>query len=243
MIAYRISAIRDRSLKIIRVPFVVVMLLVVALGQNPQLHTTAGSRFPTVIFTSVLWTAEPSYYSIAIDSTGTATYQSAPDSIGKTGVPYTIEFQVTDRTRRITFNVARQLDYFGEKTQASLSSPQSNSVRTLAYHDSRLRNQITYSSSSDSEIEELTSVFEDISRTLEFGRRLTYFREQDHNRLASELERLQAEGTRHSLRELQAIAPVLKGIAADERVDQASRQRAEDLLNPSAHPYGDRASH
>src|SRR5207248_4615377 len=66
-------------------------------AQNPQLHTKIGSSFPTVIFTSVLWSADPSYYSIAIDSTGTTTYQSAPDSIEKTGVPYMIQFQVSDR--------------------------------------------------------------------------------------------------------------------------------------------------
>lgn len=205
-------------------------------GQNPQLHTSSGSRFPTVIFTSVLWAADPSYYSIAIDSTGTATYQSAPDSIGKTGVPYTLEFQVSDRTRRITFNVARQLDYFGDKAQQVVSSPQVGSIRTLAYHDSTIRHQITYSSSSDSEIDELTSVFEEISVTLEFGRRLSYFHQHDSGRLQGELDRLQASTERRSARELQAIAAVLRSIASDDRLETALRQKAEELLVPQTRP-------
>src|SRR5438067_9345288 len=141
-------------------------------AQNPQLHTKTGSRFPTVIFTSVLWSADPSYYSIAIDSAGTTTYQSAPDSIEKTGVPYMIQFQVSDRTRRTAFNVTRQLDFFREVTGDPVGSPQNGSIRTLEYHDLQLHNQITFSSSSDSAIEELVSVFEEISQTLEFGRRL-----------------------------------------------------------------------
>jgi hypothetical protein len=189
-----------------------------------------------VIFTSVLWAADPSYYSIAIDSTGTATYQSAPDSIGETGVPYTLEFQVSDRTRRVTFNVARQLDYFGDQAQQSVSSAQTSSVRTLAYHDSTIRHQITYSSSSDSEINELTSVFEEISATLEFGRRLSYFHQRESGRLSGELDRLQANASRRSVRELPVITPVLRSISADDRLETAVRQKADALLAPQTRP-------
>ena len=216
--------------------FTLFTLFPALVAQNPQLHTSSGSRFPTVIFTSVLWAADPSYYSIAIDSTGTATYQSAPDSIGKTGVPYTLEFQVSDRTRRVTFNVARQLDYFGDKAQQVVSSPQAGSVRTLAYHDSTIRHQITYSSSSDSEIDELTSVFEEISVTLEFGRRISYFHQHDSGRLRGELERLQASTERRSAREFQAIAAVLRSIAADDRLETGLRQKAEALLASQTRP-------
>jgi len=200
-------------------------------AQNPQLHTKTGSRFPTVIFTSVLWTADPSYYSIAIDSAGTATYQSAPDSIEKTGVPYTIEFQVSDRTRRTAFNVTRELDFFREAAGEPVHSPQNGSVRTLAYHDLQLHNQITFSSSSDSAIEELASVFEEISETLEFGRRLAYFHEKDNSALDAELDRLKRSADRRSLRELQAIAPILRSIVSDNRLESAPRQEAEALLN------------
>src|SRR5579864_3346462 len=74
-------------------------------SQNPQVQLNNPPRFPTIVFSSVLWTADPPYYSIAIDSSGVATYLSAPSSLEKTGVPYTIEFQATDRTRRVTFNL------------------------------------------------------------------------------------------------------------------------------------------
>jgi hypothetical protein len=200
-------------------------------AQNPQLHTKNGSRFPTVIFTSVLWTADPSYYSIAIDAAGTATYQSAPDSIEKTGAPYIVEFQVSDRTRRTAFNVTRQLDWFRERADESVASAQNASIRTLGYHDAQFHNQITFSSSSNAEIEELASVFEEISETLECGRRLAYFHKSDNSALDAELDRVQASADRRSLREFSAIAPILRSIVSDNRLESAARHKAEALLN------------
>ena len=215
---------------------ILLLAVVCSFGQNPQLHSRSGSTFPTVIFTSVLWSADPSYYSLAIDSTGTATYQSAPDSIEHTGVPYTVEFQVSDRTRRVAFTVTRELDFFREPAGEALTSAQNSSVRTLAYHDSQLHTQVTYSASPDSEIEELTAIFEGISETLEFGRRLAYFHEHERSALGGELDRLQASADRRTLRELPLIASVLRSIAADNRVESASRQKAEALLDRMPRP-------
>jgi hypothetical protein len=219
-------------------PICIVLLAVVCRlsAQNPQIDTKSGSRFPTVIFTSVLWTADPSYYSLAIDSSGTATYQSAPDSIEHTGVHYTVEFQVSDRTRRTAFNVTRELDYFREPMGEALTSARNSSVRTLAYHDSQLHTQVTYGASPDSEIEELTSIFEGISETLEFGRRLTYFHEHDRSALDGELDRLQKSVDRRILRELPVIVPVLRSIASDNRVESSARDKAEALLNRMSRP-------
>ena len=104
-------------------------------AQNPQVRPDSGSKFPTVVFTSVLWSAEPSYYSVAIDAGGTATYQSAPDTVTHTGVPYTIEFQVSDRTRRTTFNVTRQLNYFADMGTQSIGAAENVPVRTLMTFD------------------------------------------------------------------------------------------------------------
>jgi hypothetical protein len=142
-----------------------------------------------------------------------------------------IEFQVSDRTRRTTFNVTRQLDFFRDAAEESVGSPQNRTVRTLAYHDSQFHNQITFSSSSDSDIQELASVFEEISETLEFGRRLAYFHENDSSDLDAELDRLQTSADRRSLRELLAIAPILRSIVSDNRLASTPRHKAEALLN------------
>lgn len=215
------------------------MLLLVAscgsmLGQNPQLHTKNGSRFPTVVFTFVLWSANPPYYSIAIDSTGASTYQSAPDSVDKTGVPYTIEFQASDATRRTTFSIARDLNFFSGEFPTSLGFPAKEPVKTLTYHDSTFNNQITFTDSTDSRIQELASVFDEISATLEFGRRLAYSHEHAPNALASELASMKKDSQRHLLRELHAVAPILRDIAADEKLPSSTREEAQTILTTAA---------
>jgi hypothetical protein len=185
-----------------RSALVVVLTFCAALpAQNPQLRTRTGSRFPTVIFSSVLWSADPAYYSIAVESSGTATYQSAPESLERTGVPYTIKFHISDRTRRTIFNLARQLDFFRGEIQVQQVSTEKDKARTLIYHDFPLNTQLTYSGSSDSDIEELTSIFEEVSETLEYGRRLAYLQQHDRKKIASELRALQADADRHVLRE------------------------------------------
>lgn len=201
-----------------------------AVGQNPQLRTRNGSRVATVVFSSVLWNANPASYSIAVDATGAATYQSTQDSVDRTGVPYTIEFQTSDATRRITFNIARELNLFSGDFPVSLGSPQTAPVRTLFYHDIALNNRITYSESTDSQIQELTSVFEEISATFEFARRLGYLHQHDKERLEPELTRMQASAERHMLRELQAVTPALKSIALDTSLSESVRKQAEAIL-------------
>jgi hypothetical protein len=201
------------------------------LAQNPQLNTRTGSRFPTVVFTSVLWSAEPAYYSIAVDATGTATYQSAPESVGRTGVPYTINFYVSDRTRRTIFNVARELDFFRGEIEVQPVSAATDKALTLMYHDLGFTTRLTYSGSSDSDVEELTSIFEEVSETLEYGRRLAYLQQHERKKIAAELKALQANADRHVLRELQIIAPVLRGLSADSGLDADSRRMAQSLAD------------
>lgn len=196
------------------------------LGQNPQLRTKAGSRFPTVIFSSVLWSAEPAYYSIAVDAGGTATYQSAPESLEHTGVPYSVEFQVSDRTRRTVFNLVRELDFFRGEIEVQQVSNEKDPAHTVMYHDSGMSTQLAYSGSSDSDLEELTSILEEVSETLEYGRRLAYLQQHDKKKIAAEVKTLQADADRHFLRELQAIAPILRSLAADTGLDDETRRTA-----------------
>lgn len=222
-----------RSITVVRVTLVLATLMgcfASALGQNPQLQTRNGRRFPTVVFSSVLWNANPASYSIAVDATGYATYQSTQDSVDRTGVPYTIEFQTSDATRRITFNVVRELNLLNGDFPISLGSPQTTPVRTLLYHDITYNNQITYSDSTDSQIQELTSVFEEISATFEFARRLGYLHQHDKEGLEPELTRMHASAERHMLRELQAVTPALKSIALDNSLSESVREQAEAIL-------------
>jgi hypothetical protein len=199
-------------------------------AQNPQLQLKTSGQFPTVIFNAVRWNADPAYYSIAIDATGTATYLSAPEGLDQTGTPYTTEFQVSDRTRRIVLNLAQKLNYFAGSYGELQSSPETHNVYTLAYRYGSVNNQYTYSTSSDADIEELTSVFEELSQTFEFGRKLSD--DELHNRRAvgPQLDAMKAKADRHALRDLPALVPILRNLAADTSVDAAARKQASSLI-------------
>jgi hypothetical protein len=199
-------------------------------SQNPQVQAKSAKSFPIIVFSSVKWSADPSYYSVAIDSTGTATYESSPNGLDRTGVPYTIEFEVSDRTRRIAFNLAQRLDYFAGSFGESTSFPDKNQVRTLAYRYGEVRNQFTYSASSDPNIEEITSVFEELSQTFEDGRRLVYAQQHNKRAISSQLESMQKKAERHAVRELQALVPILRGVASDSELDRQVRDQAARLL-------------
>ena len=210
--------------------FVVVVYSSWLFGQNPQLHTKTGRRFPTVVFTSVLWSADPSYYSIAIDSSGTATYQSIPASQSAIGVPYTVEFQVSDRTRRIAFNLAQRLNYFIGLSDESGANPNKASVHTLAFIDEHWNNQFSYSNSTDPDVEEITSVFEELSETFESGRKLAYLQRHDKSTIQTELQNLQNQTERRRIREFQSLAPILRSLTSDPTIEAGARSQAAALL-------------
>ena len=199
-------------------------------GQNPQLRLKSAGRFPTVIFSSVRWNADPSYYSIAIDSSGTATYQSSPKGMEEDGVLFTIEFHVSDRTRRIAFNLAQRLDYFAGGFGESRSTPDQNNVHTLAYRYEGVSNQFTYSASSDPDIEELTSVFEELSQTFEYGRKLNDLEVHNKKGIQPQLEAMRTRAERHALRDLPALVPILRGLASDASLDASVRKQAATLI-------------
>lgn len=201
-----------------------------AFAQNPQLQLKTSGQFPTVIFNAVRWNADPSYYSIAIDATGTATYLSAPEGLDKTGIPYTTEFQVSDRTRRIVLNLAQKLDYFAGSYGEMQSSPETNNVYTLSYRYGNVNNQYTYSTSADADLEELTSVFQELSQTFEFGRKLSEYELHNRRAIGPQLDAMKTKADRRALRDLPALVPILRNVAGDASVDAVARKQASSLI-------------
>src|SRR5262249_20266887 len=135
-----------------------------------------------------------------------------------------------DRTRRATFNLARNLNFFREMESTPAGPPDRSKVRTLAYHDLGFSTQVTYGYVADPDVLEITSILEEASETLEFGRRLNFFHDHDRKALNSELIRMHERLERHRLRELQALAPALRNIVSDTSVESSAREQAQELL-------------
>lgn len=207
----------------------VVLLSCCAAAQNPQVHPR-DQKIPTVTFTLANWRANPSYYSIAIGSAGDATYQSAPDSLQRTGVPYSVEFQATRATRDRIFALVEKLNRLQGISGTEARTAEKSSIKTLTYRYADVSHSVSYHKAPNKGIEQLTVLFQRISATLEFGRRLNYLAQYDPQGLRAELKRLQAKAKRGSLLETQALAPVLKAISSNGRLSPTVRQTANALV-------------
>jgi hypothetical protein len=130
--------------------------------------------------------------------------------------------------------VVHGLDFFRGEVPVQPVSTVNDTARTLTYHDLSFSTQLAYSNSSNSDIEELTSIFEEVSETVEYGRRLAYLEQHDKSRIPAQLKALKTDADRHFVRELQAIASVLKGLVADTGLDAESRRTAQALLDRSS---------
>ena len=73
-------------------------------------------------------------------------------------------------------------------------------------------------------------MFQDLSATLEFGRRLDYYHHYQKLALDEELRSMESMQHNKNLVELSAVAPILQTIAHDSTVMNVSRARALRLL-------------
>ena len=78
-------------------------------------------------------------------------------------------------------------------------------------------------------MQELTNLFQNMSTTLEFGRRLDYDHRYQKLALDEELKRMEDMAKGNSLEEIQAVEPILRRIAADPSVINVVRARAQRL--------------
>lgn len=214
----------------------------IASAQNPQLETKNGRQFATVVFSQALWNASPPYYSIAIDSTGNATYQSTPQSMEKTGVPYTTEFLASAAVRDSVFRLVQELNFLKLSSKDMQDLPAVESIDTLVFREGQTVNEITYHSSHNLRIQRLTSLFQSIAATLDFGRQLALMHQHGNAGVAAKLREMQEMAEQGRLREVQVVSPILNEIASDSTLDRVSRQRATSILSDAQHLSAESAS-
>jgi hypothetical protein len=82
-----------------------------------------------------------------------------------------------------------------------------------------------------SPIQQLTSLFQNVSATLEYGRRLSYYHRYQKLALDDELKHMEDQARRGELAELQAVQPVLQQIYDDSSVLNIVRARAQRIMS------------
>ena len=189
-------------------------------------------RSPAVSFTLDFPNSNPSHYEITIfkDGKGSYTSNGQLSHDAQPADPEVLEFAISDQVRQQVFDLAKRAHYFNGKIDSGRTNIANTGAKTLAYRDGDKLTSATYNYSPSVPVEELTSIFQNLSTTLEFGRRLTFFHKYQKLALDEELKNMEELRRDGSLGDIQAIAPVLNEIANDHSVMNVSRARAMRLL-------------
>lgn len=198
-------------------------LCLAAVGQQPPASVTFKLDFPG---------ADPSHYEVVIASDGKGSYVSKEKSDDKSDPSDLAPFQfvISEKIRTQVFDLARKSHYFTGKIDSGHKNLANTGAKTLAYKDATHDSQATYNYSTLQPIAELTSIFQNLSTTMEFGRRLVYLHKYQKLALDDELKRMEDLQRENELGDVGAVAPVLKDIANDSSVMNVSRARATRLL-------------
>jgi hypothetical protein len=197
--------------------------------------TFAGSQTedPAVVtFTIDFPTSQPEHYSIRVQSDGVARYQSSgrrsPDS--EETDSFDLDFTIAAETRQKIFDLAAKAGYFQKDVDSHHKDLAFTGKKTLAYKDARRSGEATYNYSSKPAVQEMTSLMQSLSATLEFGHRLQYDHQYQKLALDEELKRMEGLARTNDLIEVAAIQPILDQIIADQSVINVTRARAQRLL-------------
>jgi hypothetical protein len=176
--------------------------------------------------------ANPGHYEINVGNDGTGIYKSNGqlDQQSDAAEQAPLQFTLSDNVRARIFELSRQAKYFSGKLDSGRKDIANTGAKTLTYKDANHNTSATYNYSPLAPVRELTSIFEGLSITLEFGRRLAYFRKYEKLALDEDLKRMEELKRDNSLGDLQAIAPLLNDIANDKTVMNVARARALRLL-------------
>ena len=203
------------------------LVIIVSFGLSAPAQKDA-----TITFTFDFPGSVPDHYSITVDSSGHASYISG----GKKGAdsdsdePFHYDFTISDSNRARIFDLAARARYFAGDVNYAKHAVASTGTKTISYKDAQRNTQATYNYTTNQAVQQLTTIFQNISATLEFGQRLQFEHKYQKLALDEELKRMEEAAKQNGLEEVQAVAPILKQIFADSSVINVTRARAQRLL-------------
>jgi hypothetical protein len=201
--------------------------------------SSLSQQAATVTFTLDFPESNPMHYSIAVDEAGRARYECtgkvAEDSDGQA---YRSEFEVSQGNRERIFNWAKQARYFAGRIDSGNHKLANTGAKVLSYQDGQRSYVARYNFSNLAAVQQLTTLFQNMAGTLEFGWRLAYYHRYQKLALDDELKRMEAEARHNELSEIQGVAPVLQEIFDDTSVINGVRARAKELMEMGSRAAG-----
>jgi hypothetical protein len=194
----------------------------------------------TISFSLDFPNSSPEHYSIAVQSDGHTHYESSgkisADSDARDD--YQTDFTLSDSARTRIFELAAQAHYFSGKVDSGNKKLAFTGAKKLVYKDGQRSSSADYNYSQQPPVQQLTTLFQSLAATMEFGRRMTYFHRYQKLALDDELKRMEDQAKRGELAELQAVSPVLKEIYDDTSVINVVRARARRITEMQPLPPG-----
>jgi hypothetical protein len=190
----------------------------------------AAQQVATVSFSFSFPGSDPERYQIVVPSNGFANYSSNGKlTAASDNDDFRLDFQIDDSTRNKIFELTKKAGYFDHELD-SKKKVASTGEKTLTYTAGEKTSRRTYNYSTIAPVQQLTQIFQDLSTTLEFGRRLEYYHRYQKLALDEELKRMEDIQRDNGLGEVSAIAPILNQIVADSTLINPVRARAQRIL-------------
>jgi len=192
----------------------------------------AASDRASISFSLDFPNSSPEHYEISVQSDGKTHYVSSgrisQDSDARDD--YETDVALSEATRTRIFELAAQAHYFSGKVDSGNKKLAFTGAKKLVYKDDQRNSSAEYNYSTQPAVQQLTNLFQSVSATLEFGRRLTYYHRYQKLALDDETKRMEDQARRGELAELKAVAPILQKIYDDTSVMNVVRARALRII-------------
>jgi hypothetical protein len=199
------------------------------------LWTTSSwaAELATVTFSLDFPNSVPEHYTISVASDGQAHYSCTAriSDQSEDRDNYSSDFTVSDATRARIFELASQARYFSGKIDSGNRKVAFTGKKKLVYAAGQRTNSGEYNYSSVAAVQQLTTLFQDMEATLEFGRRITYEHRYQKLALDDELKSMEDAARSGSLAELMAVKPILQKVYDDPSVMNMTRARALRIMD------------
>lgn len=214
--------------------FIFVCVIVFALISAQAQQTVV----PTVTFTCDFPGSEPDHYVISVAHDGAASYDSTSklSSESDSEDSFHSDFTISQAARTRVFDLAKRSHYFQGDIDTKNKKLASTGTKVLTYKNAQTSTRATYNYSPVPSVQELTTFFQGLSTTLEFGHRIGYDLHYQKLALDDELKKMEEMSHSGGLEEISAVAPVLQKIIDDPAVMNVARGRAQRLLQAADSP-------
>jgi hypothetical protein len=176
--------------------------------------------------------SDPEHYSISVTADGHAMYECSAkiSADSEEREAYQWEFTFSDTARTRIFDLAAQAHYFSGKIDSGNHKLAFTGAKKLVYTDSQRNNTAEFNFSSSPPVQQLTTLFQGLAATLEYGRRLVHLHRYQKLALDEELKSMEDQARRGEIVELQAVRPILQQIYDDTSVMNVVRARALRIM-------------